>query len=222
MCGRFAQFSPKDILKAQFYVEEVACDVTPSYNIVPSNQILAIIRRERLKLGPLIWGLVPAWMHDKDKGKKPGIINARAETLSEKPAFRKALTRRRCLIPADGYYEWAREEGGKVPYYIYPSSKTPMGFAGLWESFRDADGKRHSTCAIITREAEGPLRDIHTRMPLVLTEEGRGHWLDVALTDKDRLTDILFRHSLTGLSFHRVSDQVNRASFNAPECMEPV
>ena len=220
MCGRFAQFSPKDILKSQFNVEEITCDVVPSYNIVPSHRVLAIIHREKLRLGTLTWGLVPAWMYSKEK--KAGLINARAETFAEKPAFRKAAAHRRCLIPADGYYEWARNGDEKIPYYIYLPSRTPMGFAGLWESYRDEEGNRHSTCAIVTRGAKGRLSEIHARMPVILDDVGRELWLDSSLTDKERLVGISAQYSVTDLSFHRVSDQVNRASFNERKCIDRI
>lgn len=218
MCGRFALFSPLDLLKAQFDVEAVICDAHPSYNITPSQDILTIVRKGGLRLGKLRWGLVPPWLKDKSRG----MINARTETLAEKPSFRRALTHKRCVIPADGYYEWGVSEGKKVPYYLYAPSQEPFVFAGIWESFVDGEGDRHSSCAIITREAGGGLREIHSRMPVILDREGIHGWLDTEITQDSRLLGILDNHSIRELSFHRVTEKMNNASFNEPSCIERV
>lgn len=220
MCGRFAQFSPIDVLKAQFVIETVVCNVIPDYNITPSQEVLSIVRRGGLRLGALRWGLVPPWM--KEKGKSRGIINARSESLAEKPLFAKALAHKRCLIPADGYYEWGIMEGKKMPYYFYLPSKKPFGFAGIWDSFHDNNGNKHSSCAIITREAEGALCEIHSRMPVILDGQGMDVWLDSEMTNEKQLQGILADHSICDLSFHRVTEKVNSASFNEPGCVEKV
>lgn len=220
MCGRFAQFSPIDLLKAQFAIDIVTCDVRPSYNITPSQEIVSIVRKNGLRLGILTWGLVPGWI--KEEGKSRGIINARAETLAEKPSFRRALTHKRCLIPADGYFEWGECDGKKVPYFFYLPSKKPFGFAGIWDSYHDDQGKRHSSCAIITREARGSLHDIHSRMPVILDGQGIEGWLDSGMTERKQLLSILERRSICDLSFHRVTDRMNSASFNEPACVEKV
>lgn len=220
MCGRFAQFSPKDILNAQFEIDALTCTVTPSYNIAPTREVLALIHHGELRLGTLRWGLLPFWM--KDQGNKTGIINARSETLSEKPVFRQALLKRRCLILADGYYEWAKEGKRSLPYFVYLPTKEPFGFAGLWESWSDADGGKHSSCAIITRESEGELRAIHTRMPVILNRDGRGIWLNSDIRDGALLQDALMEKGLVNFDFHRVSERVNAVSFDGPECIEKI
>ncbi|MBU1171035.1 MAG: SOS response-associated peptidase [Proteobacteria bacterium] len=220
MCGRFAQFSPVDILKSQFEIDALTCEVRPSFNIAPTNEVIALIRQDGIRLGKLRWGLVPPWM--KDQEKPIGIINARSETLSEKPAFKKAFKERRCLILADGYFEWKKEGNMKIPYYFFLPSKTLFGFAGLWESWKDKEGKNQSSCAIITGDAKGAVGSIHTRMPLILSPKGAGLWLDSGIRDADILKGVLSELLNPDLDFHRVSERVNAVSSNGPSCIEKV
>ena len=166
MCGRFAQFNPLDILKARFEIETVTAVPAPSYNIAPTREVPVLIDHQGLRLGTLPWGFT---FSHAPKGKKPGlIINARAETLSEKKTFREAVERRRCLILADGFYEWKQEGKTKIPWYFFLPDRQPFAFAGLWQTIHKEDGSSTGACVIITRNADGPIRAIHDRMPAIV------------------------------------------------------
>jgi putative SOS response-associated peptidase YedK len=217
MCGRFAQFNPVDVLKARFGIEAVTCDITPSYNIAPSKEVLALINHQGLRLGKLTWGFS---LFRKEMGKKSGlIINARAETLHEKKTFAEALKKRRCLIMADGFYEWGNEAGKKIPYYFHLKDRAPFAFAGLWYVEKPRDGIPQSSCVIITRKAEGAISDIHHRMPAIIDMDHVRKWLSDDRTGHSCDT-ILQEHCVTDLAFRRVSELVNRASFDSPACIE--
>lgn len=176
MCGRFAFYSPREAVLAVFGVE-LPFDVEPHYNVAPTQMVAAI--RAGADGEPegvrLRWGLVPFWAKDPSIGHR--MINARAETLAEKPAFRNALRRRRCLVLANGFYEWRKDAGGKTPYYAAPPDGRPIAFAGLWERW-DKGEQPLETCTIITTSANRPLRDIHERMPVILPPDALRAWVD--------------------------------------------
>ncbi|MFO8233153.1 MAG: SOS response-associated peptidase [Longimonas sp.] len=170
MCGRFVEFSNLEQLKGHFPIDKILTEVTPNYNVAPTQEILAIVHQEGLNvLEKLHWGLVPHWAEDISTGYK--MINARMETVSSKPGFRDAFRKRRCLIPADGFYEWKGPKGDKQPFFITLPDEKPFAFAGLWETWRDKDreDELYRSCSIITRDASECLKDIHDRMPAVLS-----------------------------------------------------
>ena len=177
MCGRFAFYSPTEATAALFGAE-AAADLAPRYNVAPTQEIAAIRRDGNGKeLVPLRWGLVPFWAKDPSIGNR--MINARAETIAEKPSFRAAYRKRRCLILADGFYEWRRETDGKTPYYISLASADPLAFAGLWESWTDkSTGESLQTATIVTTAANTFMAPLHHRMPVVLVPETATGWLD--------------------------------------------
>lgn len=166
MCGRFAQYSGLDSLKKSFQLDEITCDVTPSYNIAPLQPILAVIRHDGNRLGRLHWGLVPSWAKDRTMAAK--LINARAETLADKPSFRSAFKRCRCLILADGFYEWKADGPQKQPWYFTLSSGGPFAFAGLWDTWKGKEDAVYHSCTIITTAADESVRQVHHRMPVIL------------------------------------------------------
>lgn len=178
MCGRFAFYSPAEATAALFGVSDVPV-VRPRYNIAPTQTITAVrVGSEAAREVALLrWGLVPFWAKDPSIGNR--MINARAETVAEKPSFRAAYRKRRCLILADGFYEWRKEADGKTPYFISLASGEPFAFAGLWEDWhaKDSDDSVQST-AIITTSANEFMRQIHDRMPVVLQQETADRWLD--------------------------------------------
>lgn len=199
---------------------DVGPEFTPRYNIAPQTPVAAIGRSSEgeLRIGLLRWGLVPWFAKDPSIG--PTMINARAETITRKPAFREAFERRRCVIPADGFYEWKREDGRKVPMRIRLPDGRPFAFAGLWERWRDPQGETLHSCAIVTVDANDVLRPIHDRMPVILDASGREAWLD-----PERSTDeliALLRPYAGELDAYEVSRLVNKAANDGPECFEPV
>jgi putative SOS response-associated peptidase YedK len=177
MCGRFAFYSPSEAAAALFGVSD-SIEVEPRYNIAPTQYVAAIrtANSESRELVMLRWGLVPFWAQDPSIGNR--MINARAETVAEKPSFRAAYRKRRCLVLADGFYEWHTEEGGKVPYFISPANGRPFAFAALWEHWqsKDSDESVQST-ALITTSANEYLSRLHHRMPVVLEPGTADRWL---------------------------------------------
>jgi putative SOS response-associated peptidase YedK len=221
MCGRFAQFNPVDLLKARFDISETACDVTPSYNIAPSQDVPVLIRipEKGNRFGKIRWGIENRFI--KDGKKPPLVINARAEGIWDKPMFRASFKTKRCLILSDGYYEWTREGNVKKPWFIHPFDGNPFGFAGIWQIMETGEGIRQTACVIITREAVGPVREIHTRMPVIVPSSSVNTWLDNE-SDGEICRSILEDGFVSDLDFYRVSDKMNSASFNHPSCIERV
>lgn len=222
MCGRFAVFSRPGDLARLFDVDEVATEPLPDrYNVAPTLEVYAVIEhRDERRLGTLRWGLVPHWSRDP----KAGPINARAETIAEKPSFRDAFARRRCLIPADGFYEWRTDVATEVktPYFIRRKDGRPMAFAGLWESWRPPDGgETLYTCTIVTTAADGFLSDLHPRMPVVLDGSEIAEWLDAERDDAEGLGHLLVPHGADALEAYPVSAMVNDVRNDGPELIRP-
>lgn len=176
MCGRFAFFSPREAVQEYFGIE-VPFALEPRYNVAPSQEVAAIRQPADTKPEAVMlkWGLVPFWAKDSAIGAR--MINARAETVAEKPAFRQAFKRRRCLILADGFYEWHTEDGRKTPYFISLNTAQPFAMAGLWESWQKADQPALETCAIITTTASKSIAKLHDRMPVILDAPTAIDWL---------------------------------------------
>ena len=174
MCGRFAMTQSEEKVMNDFQIQHSEVLLEPRYNISPSQDIPVIVQQDGIRrLENRQWGLIPFW----SKTPKP-MINARSETASEKPAFRQAFKKRRCLIPASGFFEWTKEDGKKQPYFIFLKDKSSMAFAGLWEEWSAPDGKIFKTCAILTVEANSFLQFIHHRMPVILKPANGMNWLD--------------------------------------------
>jgi putative SOS response-associated peptidase YedK len=223
MCGRFVVFSDLEQLKEQFPIDNVLAEVTPNYNVAPTQEILAIIRQEGLNLlEKLHWGLVPHWTKDISTGYK--MINARIETIATKPSFREAFKKRRCLIPADGFYEWKGEKGNKQPFFIILPDEKPFAFAGLWETWWDKEnqGESYRSCNIITRNASVSLKHIHDRMPAVLHPDIYDAWLDHENHDSDHLMEILTEKTVTEFKVRLVSNQVNSVRVNEPSNIKSI
>lgn len=223
MCGRFVQFRNIEQLKTHFPIDQVAFEANANYNVAPTQEILAIVRREGLNvLDKVHWGLVPFWAEDTNIGYK--MINARLETLATKPAFRNAFKKRRCLIPADGFYEWVGRKGQKQPVFITLPNGDPFAFAGLWETWQDKaePGVFYQSCTIITREASSSLEKIHHRMPVILEPAAYRSWMDHDNLGTGQLQEILARNSVTEFTFYPVSKQINSVGNNQPGNIEPV
>lgn len=222
MCGRFTLLMEEDILRERFLIENMdELQLKPSYNIAPSQNVLAVINDgEKNRAGFLKWGLVPGWAKDPKIGYK--LINARAETIAEKPSFRSSYKKRRCLILADSFYEWKKEAGRKIPMRIMLKSKEPFAFAGLWEKWTGGEGKTLHTCTIITTEANELMEPIHDRMPVILNRETEKIWLDRGVTEDEVLRHCLRPYPSEALAVYGVSDIVNSPKNDIPDCIAPI
>lgn len=224
MCGRFARYSLSRKLERYFNLK-IPFEITPNYNVAPTQEIPVIIRDEggrQLKMRR--WGLVPFWAKDISIGSR--MINARVETITSKPAFKAAIKHRRCLIPADGFYEWKGRAGDKQPFYFCRPSEEPLAFAGLWEVWTDKDAppeaRPYKSCAIITTDASDSVRDVHDRMPLILKPEAYDEWLDPENKEPRKIEEILKRGCMQDLKRYPISRRVNNIGNNSKECIEPL
>lgn len=223
MCGRFVGFRNFEQLKQYFPIDEAKCEAVVNYNVAPTQQILAIARLDGSNvLDKYHWGLVPFWAKDTTIGYK--MINARSETIATKPSFREAFKKRRCLILADGFYEWKGKKGDKQPMFITLPDESPFAFAGLWEIWHDKQSpdSDYRSCTIITRDAEGAVKDLHHRMPVILHPDGYESWLDPDNSDRDSLNNILQTKAVTDLIYHPVTKQVNLVRNNDPSNLKPI
>ena len=222
MCGRFVQFSSLRTLETYFPIDSVAGEVTASYNVAPTQEVLAIICQKFYRLEKFHWGLVPSWAKDLKGASR--LINARAETVAQKPSFRAAFKRRRCLIMADGFYEWHGKKGSKQPYFITLPSNRPLAFAGLWETWKAPgaldDDPAYRSCTILTTAASQAVNALHHRMPVILHPEAYTDWLDPAIREADRLEKILQNHHVRDMQYYPVSKFVNRVQNNSAACIE--
>jgi putative SOS response-associated peptidase YedK len=218
MCGRFTLHHSTEDIAERFGIEQVLMDLVPRYNIAPSQPVSAIVQRESRTLEQFKWGLVPSWAQDPAVGNR--MINARSESASEKPAFRDAFRRHRCLIPASGYYEWKRIRERSLPQYIYRADENPFIMAGLWEEWNAPGGAVVRTCAVLTTEPNPFAAAVHNRMPAILTGEECERWLDPR-SDVVALQGLLHPHPDDDLAAHEVGMGVNKAGFDDPTCVLP-
>lgn len=219
MCGRFVRHSSLSLIEKTFNIDSLETEATPSYNIAPTQNVLAVVRNGKRRLTNLHWGLVPFWAKDRSTGSR--LINARAETVAEKPSFRNAFKNRRCLIVADGFYEWKGEKGNKQPYYLTLPSGGPFAFAGLWEIWQGDDAAYHS-CSIITTAATESVRNLHHRMPVILRPQTHDAWLDTTNQDTEQIKQILQQGYYRKLDHYAVAKRVNAVQNNDPACIEPL
>ncbi len=222
MCGRFSNDVKPSQIEKEFKVGKVNPKLfTPRYNIAPSQTIAAVLESDGKRIVEgLRWGLIPNWAKDESIGSK--IINARAETLAEKPSFRDAFKNKRCIIPASGFYEWQKaSKGAKQPFYFYLKDKEVFGFAGLYEEWLDREtGEQIETCTIITTEANKVLEPIHERMPVILQAKDYDHWLDTKEKDTGKLQKLLAPYPSEEMTAYKVSKSVNTPSNNSPKLIE--
>lgn len=224
MCGRFCNHSKPEQIKSEFKVGSKSPDLFElRYNVAPSQMIACVLEQEGERIvSPLKWGLVPAWAKDPNIGNR--MINARAETITEKPSFREAFKTRRCIVPASGFYEWQRQESGaKQPFYFYLKEKEVFGFAGLWENWIDkTTGEELETCTIITTDANAVLKLVHDRMPVILKAGDYDEWLDPKAKDTAKLERLLAPYATKEMASHPVSKSVNIPDSNSPELIKPL
>ncbi|WP_010283290.1 SOS response-associated peptidase [Bacillus timonensis] len=224
MCGRFTLFAEFEEIINRFDIEAaIEQDLyNPSFNIAPSQSVLSVINDgSRNRLGYLRWGFVPSWAKDEKIGYK--MINARAETLAEKPSFKQAFQHRRCLIIADSYYEWKRgAEKSKTPMRIKLKSEKLFAMAGIWERWKSPEGKPLFSCSIITTTPNELMKDIHDRMPVILRKEDEKTWLDPSLDDISKVTHLLKPLAATHMEAYQVSSLVNSPRNNSPNLIQKI
>ena len=221
MCGRFTLTINPDELQQQFGLSEAPpAQLAPRYNIAPTQAVAVIANNSNRKLELFQWGLIPSWAKDPKIGSK--MINARAETLAEKPSFRTALKRRRCLVVADGFYEWKKTGSGKTPMYIQLKDGQPFGFAGLWEAWQSPEDGLIKTCTIITTTPNELLAGIHDRMPVILPREAYDVWLAPEELPAVETLPLLQPYDGAQMRVRPVSTLVNSPAVDSAELIQPV
>jgi putative SOS response-associated peptidase YedK len=224
MCGRYALTTPPQVLAALFNLHGKRQQAAPRYNVAPTQTMPVIVQRAdgTREMVQMRWGLIPSWAKDPTIGSR--MINARSETAAEKPAFRSAMQKRRCLVPISGFYEWQkRSAGGKQPYYIHRADGEPIALAGLWESWTNSEtGEKVETFTILTTNANDEVAPLHDRMPVVIEQEDFGKWLDPAMHDSAKASELLQPAADGVLAMHPVSSRVNTPKNDDAALIEPV
>ena len=217
MCGRFTLISSVSDLQLRFGFATEPTDITPRYNIAPTQQVLAVTNDGTRQGEMLRWGLVPSWAKDIKIGNR--MINAVSETAASKPAFRSAFRRRRCLVLADGFFEWRKEGKRRAPLYFTQKSGEPMAFAGLWESWKSPEGEWVRSCTVLTTAANSFIEPVHNRMPVILSAETEPLWLDPITEEPANLEPLLVPAPEELLSVREVSPVVNNARSEGPDAL---
>ena len=219
MCGRFTLRASASVIAEQFAIFELP-PFSPRFNIAPSQPVVAVrMASGGRELTWLRWGLIPGWAKDPAIGNR--MINARAETVAEKPAYRAAMRRRRCLLPADGFYEWQKTGRTKRPHFIRMKDDRPFALAGLWEAWEGPDHSYIESCTVLTTKPNELVRLIHDRMPVILDPTDYERWLDPTMQDPDRLTPLLRPYPADRMKADAVSTLVNSPANDEPRCIEP-
>jgi putative SOS response-associated peptidase YedK len=222
MCGRFTLTDPDADLAVQFNLPEIP-DMQPRYNIAPTQSVAAVRAAKESavrELAWLYWGLIPFWAKDPKIGAR--MINARSETVAEKPSFRTAFKRRRCLVMADGFYEWQKQNGGKQPFFIHLRDRKPFAFAGLWEFWKGEDEVVIESCTLLTTTPNELIRPLHNRMPVILHPQDYELWLDPEMQEVERLQPLLHSYPSNEMNVYPISRFVNRPQNDDPRCIEPL
>ncbi len=223
MCGRFTVTADAEQIQLAFDLDQVSAEVKPSYNVAPTQQVAAVVQHNGKRgLEFMRWGLIPVWA--KDEPLRNSMINARAESVAEKNTFKRLLKSQRCLIVADGFYEWQKDGRRKTPMFIRLKTNGPFAFAGLYDVWKPQDGEPILSCTIITTSAQdnAVMRPIHDRMPVILSKTVYGEWLDPAQQDLEKLTALLKPRSAQELEAYQVSDRVNDVKNNSATLIQPV
>jgi putative SOS response-associated peptidase YedK len=226
MCGRFTlNVSPKemeDYLAEYYDIHDASFDFPlPRYNIAPGQPVLSVLNDgKQNRVGPLRWGFVPHFAKDEKTAFQ--MINAKAETISIKPSFKESFKNKRCIILADGFYEWKRNEGEKIPMRIKLKHDSIFAMAGIWSRYIREDGSKLFTCSIITTSPNELMTSIHDRMPVILTQEATKIWLDPAVKDSQRLNKLLNPYAHFDMEAYPVSNLVNHAKHDLPDCIVPL
>ncbi|HEX9076941.1 MAG TPA: SOS response-associated peptidase [Anaerolineae bacterium] len=221
MCGRFVIKADPNQIQTAFKLAEVTTAIEPNYNVAPTQTVVTVVQRDgRNVLEAMRWGLIPVWAKEMGIGAK--MINARAETVADKPTFKRPLKSQRCLIVADGFYEWPKKGSSKDPVFIHCKAKGPFGFAGLYDNWKSPDGERLTSCTIITTSANELMKPIHDRMPVILPKTAYKRWLDPSNQDLDELVALLQPYPANKMLAYRVSTLVNSTRNNSADLIRPV
>ena len=222
MCGRFTLSTDIKAIAERFGAPapDGIASAAPRYNIAPTQDVIVVSGEGRRQIRQMRWGLIPSWAKNPAIGSQ--MINARAESVAEKPSFRDALKKRRCLIPADGLYEWQKLGKVKQPVHIVLKSREPFGFAGLWEHWTSPEGEEILTCTIITTEANDLLKAVHDRMPVILTRDAEAAWLDPQIHEAEKLLPLLKQYPADEMEYCAVSRQVNSPAVDEPNNIKPI
>jgi len=219
MCGRYTLTSPDELVH-EFGLGELPFPLSPRYNIAPSNEVPVVVQEgDAPTLRLLRWGLVPSWATLDRSTKRP--INARAETVHEKPSFREAFERRRCLVCADGFYEWKRQGRRPMPYLMRRRDKRILSLAGIWDTHVDASGATTNSFAILTTAANDLMAPIHHRMPIVIDPQSRERWLDAKRQTRADVDNLLVAPPTADYELFQVSEKVNSVANDSPDCLQP-
>jgi putative SOS response-associated peptidase YedK len=220
MCGRFTLMLDAEDLQSEFGLQEVPADYVPRYNIAPTQPVGVITQLTDRRFEWMRWGLVPSWAKDPSIGSK--MINARSETIQEKPSFRNAFLKRRCIIPADGFYEWKKlpGKGPSIPYYFYARDRKPFAFAGLWELWRSLDSVPLLTCTILTTGPNSLVSNFHDRMPVILRGQGMTEWLGSG--DPASWQSLLQSYPSEEMNVHPVSNAVNSPANDRQDLVQQI
>jgi putative SOS response-associated peptidase YedK len=220
MCGRYTLHVPTRALMDLFDLPEVP-DLLPRYNVAPSQEVPVVRQRgEARELTLLRWGLIPFWSKDPKRGPTP--INARSDSAAEKPAFRTAFRRHRCLLPADGFYEWKKEGTKKQPVLFRMRDEGPFAFAGLWDRWEGPDGQIIQSCTLLTTEPNALVETVHDRMPVILPPEAYDLWLDPSVHEPSRVQPLLRPYPAEAMTATLVSPRVNSPREDAPDLIAPI
>jgi len=218
MCGRYTLTRRPDAVLDALGIDPTSTEFKPRYNISPGQDIAVVANRERRCTEHFRWGLVPSWAKDAKIGYR--MINARAETVAEKPSFRAAFKRRRCLVLADGFFEWRKEGKTKTPIYMRLADDAPFAFAGLWEAWEHGDAPLTS-CTILTTTPNEVVAMVHDRMPVIVPPSAYELWLHPDAVDADELRELLLPYPAQAMTAAAVSSLVNKPTIDAPACIEP-
>jgi putative SOS response-associated peptidase YedK len=221
MCGRFVFFSNLESVKEAFDIQQINFEPAPSYNVAPTQDVAVVVQRDgKNALEKMRWGLIPSWAKDVKIGSR--MINARSETVHEKPSFKRPFKGQRCLVVADGFFEWQKTDQGKIPMFVHLKSQRPFGFAGLYDVWTSPDGEPIASCTIITTDANELLKPIHNRMPVILGASQERTWLNPDVQQTVELLALLEPYPSDEMEAYEVSRMVNSPANNSPVCIEPV
>lgn len=226
MCGRYTLHKRADELARRYNVAQFPHELKDNYNVAPGQQMPIITNNNSgdPQLELMQWGLIPVWAKDPKIGYK--LINARDDTIFEKPMWRSVILKKRCLVPADGFYEWQRQtidsKIQKQPFYIHPKQIELFSFAGVWETWKDSDGTEHKTYSIITTEPNKEMASVHNRMPVILHPEDEPKWLEPSRVTRSSIEPLLRPFEDNGLELYRVSSDVNSPSYNNESLVYPL
>lgn len=220
MCGRYVLIADPNVIQQEFNLASPPIDFAMRYNIAPTQTLPVITNEKPDEISYLRWGLVPSWAKDASGAAK--MNNARSETAAEKPSFRTPFRRRRCLIPASGFYEWQQREDGKSPMFIHLKDREVFGMAGLWDVWKSPDGGELRTFSVLTTDANPFMTPIHDRMPVILRREDYALWLSSGDVPVTKLQALMKGYDPDLMTAYEVSKMVNKASMDMPECIVPL